>query len=304
MTMPTIVPCIWLDDEAEAAAAFYAEIFPSSAVRARTRYPGGFDNPAGKPRGSVLTVEMDLMGAPFTLLNGGPSFRPDPAVSFFAHAHSLEETERMALALAEGGRFLMELAAYPWSPRYAWVEDRYGVSWQVMLRADASEEQRIQPSLLFCGEVFGRAEEALTFYASVFPEGEVGDLMHVDAATGADASLQYGLARLAGQELVAMDSGLEQEAAFSEGLSLQVLCRDQAEVDHFWSALAEGGQESRCGWLEDRFGLSWQVIPRPMLELMAASGGEGPGYERAFQAMLEMDKLDVAALQAAYEGSA
>lgn len=303
MSAPRIAPCLWLDDQAEEAAAFYAEVFPATHLGAVARYPEGFDNPSGKPRGSVMTVEIDIAGLPFTLLNGGPQFRPRHAISFFLHTHSLDETERIALALGEGGRYLMELAAYPWSPRYAWVEDRYGVSWQVMLNADAAEGQRVQPSLLFSGDVFGRAEEALTYYASVFPEGELVSVQHVEEPAEGAGSLMYGLARLAGQELVAMDSALDTEAAFDEGVSLQVLCDSQAEVDRFWDALSAGGEEGPCGWLKDRFGVSWQVVPTPMMEMLAATEGRGAGYERAFKAMLEMGKLDIAALQAAYEGT-
>jgi predicted 3-demethylubiquinone-9 3-methyltransferase (glyoxalase superfamily) len=305
VTGPThpIVPCLWFDDQAEEAARFYTSIFPDSRVTAVSRYPTSFDNPGGKPRGSVLTVEFDLAGSPFTALNGGPHYRPNPTISFFAYTGTVEETERIATALARGGTFLMELAEYPWSPRYAWVQDRYGVSWQVMLAPGDPLGQRIVPCLMFCGDVHGRAEEALAMFAEVFPAGAVEALERYTAAEGPEGTIKHGRADLGGQPLVAMDSHLEHDARFGEGVSLQVYCRDQADVDHFWAGLTDGGEESVCGWLKDRFGVSWQVVPTAFIEMVKAGESSGSGYERAFRAMLEMKKLDIAALQAAADGA-
>jgi len=304
MSDPSVViaPCIWLDDQAEAAAGLYTSVFPGSRVTATSRYPSTFDNPGGKPRGSVLTVEVELSGTPFSLLNGGPAFTINPTISFFAFTSGIDETERMVAALADGGSFLMELGEYPWSPRYAWVQDRHGVSWQVMTTAGPERpEPRIVPCLMFSGAVAGRAAEALRRYASIFPDGSVESLEHYEPGEGPPDMLKHGRARLAGNSLVAMDSHLEHAAAFNEAVSLQVLCRDQAEVDHFWSGLGDGGEEGPCGWLKDRFGVSWQVVPTAFMEMMKAGEAAGPGYERAFKAMLDMKKLDLATLQAAFD---
>jgi predicted 3-demethylubiquinone-9 3-methyltransferase (glyoxalase superfamily) len=304
MSDPSVViaPCIWLDDAAEAAAELYTGVFPGSRVTATSRYPSTFDNPAGKPRGSLLTVEVELAGCPFSLLNGGQAFAIHPTISFFAFTGDVGETERMVAALADGGSFLMELGEYPWSPRYAWVQDRYGVSWQVMTAAAAERpEPRIVPCLMFSGAVAGRAEEALRHYASVFPDGAVESLERYEPGEGPPDMVKHGRARLGASSLVAMDSHLEHDAVFNEAMSLQVLCRDQAEVDHFWSGLGAGGEEGPCGWLKDRFGVSWQVVPTAFMEMMKPGEAAGPGYERAFRAMLDMKKLDLAALQAAFD---
>ena len=304
MPTPTIAPCLWIDDQAEAAARLYAGVFPDARAGAVSRYPSGFVNPSGRPRGSVMTVEMDLAGTPFSLLNGGPAFSINPTISFFAHTAGIAETERVATGLAEGGAYLMPLGEYPWSPRYAWVQDRYGVSWQVMLAPEGWDGPTIVPCLMFAGAVHGRAEVALTRYAAAFPGGRVEALEHYTAEEGPADTVKHGRAWLGGQRLVAVDSHLEHQARFNEAVSLQVLCADQAEVDHYWAALSDGGAEGPCGWLTDRFGVSWQVVPTGFIEMMKAGEGSGAGYERAFRAMLGMTKIDLAAIEAAFAGRA
>jgi predicted 3-demethylubiquinone-9 3-methyltransferase (glyoxalase superfamily) len=127
-----IIPCLWFDDQAETAASFYARTFTAGRVVATSRYPEAVPNPSGRPRGSVLTIELELAGQRFTLLNGGPLFTVNPSLSFFIQVETAAEADRYHAALAEGGQSLMALDAYPWSERYAWVKDRFGVSWQVV----------------------------------------------------------------------------------------------------------------------------------------------------------------------------
>jgi len=199
-----IAPCLWFDDQAEEAAKFYTATFPDSSITAVSRYPDSFDNPSGKLRGSVMTVELELAGTPFTALNGGPHFTINPTISFFWHARSVEETERIAAALADGGSYLMELGEYPWSPRYAWVQDRFGVSWQVMTAEEAREGAVVVPCLMFAGDVHGRAEEALRSYADAFRRVVAGgpDELHRDdqVGRGRRAGLRAGLPGDAGDE--------------------------------------------------------------------------------------------------------
>jgi predicted 3-demethylubiquinone-9 3-methyltransferase (glyoxalase superfamily) len=298
-----VAPCLWFDDQAEEAAKFYTATFPDSSITAVSRYPDTFDNPGDKPRGSVMTVELELAGTPFTALNGGPHFTINPTISFFWHARSVEETEGIAAALADGGSYLMELGEYPWSARYAWVQDRFGVSWQVMTAEEAREGAVVVPCLMFTGDVHGRAEEALRLYVDAFPGGTIEALERYTAEEGPEGTIKHGRASLGSQRLVTMDSHLEHGARFSEAVSLQVLCRDQDEVDYFWAKLSDGGEEGPCGWLKDRFGVSWQVVPTSFIEMVKSGEAGGPGYERAFQAMLAMKKLDIAALEAAFEGA-
>lgn len=297
-----IVPCIWLDAGAEAASAFYVAAFPGGRIEAVARYPESFDNPAHKPRGSVMTVDFTVAGQRFTALNGGPMFTLNPSISFFVFVDAPAEADRLFAALADGGKALMPIDAYPWSERYGWVQDRFGVSWQVMARRGPPEGAGIVPCLMFSDAVSGRAEAAMRFYAGALPGGEVESITRYEAGEGPEGSVKHGRFRMAGQEMIAMDSHVSHGITFSEALSLQVMCRDQAEVDRCWAALADGGREGPCGWLTDRFGVSWQVVPEEIVAWMTSP--DVAACDRAFAAMLQMGKLDLAALTAAHQGTA
>jgi predicted 3-demethylubiquinone-9 3-methyltransferase (glyoxalase superfamily) len=156
---------------------------------------------------------------------------------------------------------------------------------------------------MFTGANNGRAEEALKLYSSVFPDGKFESLVRWAAGEGLAANegqVKLGRSTLAGQELVAMDNAANHGFTFNEGLSLQVMCKDQAEVDHYWARLSEGGETGPCGWLKDPFGVSWQVVPTNINEWMNSK--DEVARDRAFQAMMGMTKLDIAALEAAFHG--
>ena len=300
--MTSIVPCIWLDDQAEAAGAFYAKLFPAGRVISTSHYPETADNPGGTPRGSVLTVEVELAGQRFTLLNGGPQFKPNPTISFFVNVGTTAETDRMFKALSDGGKVMMALDKYPWSERYGWAADRYGVSWQVTTRPGI-ERTTIVPCLMFTGPQHGKAEEAIRLYTSIFPDARVGELSRYGKGqSGPEGTIVHGPFVLAGQDFVAMDSHVKHAFNFDEGVSLQVMCADQAEIDRFWDKLAAGGSHSVCGWLKDRFGLSWQVSPVQMAQWMTSK--DKAARDRVFAAMIEMKKIDVAELERAFRGKA
>jgi predicted 3-demethylubiquinone-9 3-methyltransferase (glyoxalase superfamily) len=296
----TITPCIWLDDQAESAAAFYARTFPAGRITAMSRYPESIDNPSGKPRGSVLTVEFEVAGQRFTALNGGPLFVLNPSVSFFVHVDTPGDADRVFSALADGGKALMPLDAYPWSECYGWVQDRFGVSWQVIAGRRPRGGAIIVPCLMFAGRQRGRAEEAMRAYTGIFPAGRIERLEPYAAGEGPQGTVKHGRFVLAGQEMIAMDSHVDHDVPFNEALSLQVMCKDQHELDRYWAALAEGGEHGPCGWLKDRFGLSWQVVPTAIAQWMTSE--DTAARDRAFEAMLQMKKLDIAALQQAFEG--
>jgi predicted 3-demethylubiquinone-9 3-methyltransferase (glyoxalase superfamily) len=296
-----IIPCIWLDDQAESAAAFYVRTLPAGRIVATSRYPESSENPAGKPRGSVLTVEFEVAGQRFTALNGGPIFVLNPSISFFVHVDAAAEADRLYAALADGGEALMPLGAYPWSERYGWVKDRFGVSWQIIAGRRPEGGATIAPCLMFAGAQHGRAGDAMRRYAGIFPGGRIDSVERYAAGEGPPGSVKHGRFAVAGQELVAMDSHVDHGVTFNEALSLQILCEDQAELDRYWDALAEGGEHGPCGWLKDRFGLSWQVVPTTIAEWMAST--DTAARDRAFEAMMQMTKLDIDALRRAYEGS-
>ncbi|HSR69790.1 MAG TPA: VOC family protein [Acidobacteriota bacterium] len=301
MSDEKIVPCLWFDDQAEEAAGFYAQTFPDSRIGVMSYFPESADNPSDKPPGSVLTVEFELAGQRFTALNGGPQFTINPSISFFVFNQTAEGTDRLYAALAQGGEELMPLGEYPWSQRYGWVKDRFGVSWQVMTGHRRPGGSAIAPCFMFAGAQQGRAEEAIQTYTEIFPQSKVDSLARYTAEEGTEGTIKHGRFILAGQDMVAMDSHIDHGFAFNEALSLQVMCRDQAEVDRYWAALSEDGEEGPCGWLKDRFGVSWQVVPEEALQWLTSDDAQA--RDRAFQAMLPMKKLDVATLRAAFEGA-
>lgn len=289
-----ISPFLWFDDQAEEAAEFYTSLFDNSRTVDVMRYgPGG-----PGPEGSVMTVSFELAGQQFTALNGGPQFNFTPAISFFVSCATEDEVDTLWDALSDGGTALMPLDTYPFSEKFGWVNDKYGVSWQLNL---AEREQTITPFLMYVGEEHGRAEEAIDFYTSLFEDSSVEHIArHGEGTKELEGNVQHAVFTLHGQDFMAMDGGLAHDFTFNEAVSLEVSCGSQAEVDRLWDALtADGGEESMCGWLKDRFGVSWQIVPTALIEMMGDEDAEKA--RRVREAMLQMKKIDIPTLQAAYD---
>ena len=156
--------------------------------------------------------------------------------------------------------------------------------------------QKITPFLWFDTQ----AEEAAKFYASVFPNSKIlKTARYGEAGPGPKGSVMTVEFELAGQRMIALNGG--PQFKFTEAISLSVDCKDQKEVDHYWTKLSQGGRESMCGWLKDRYGLSWQVNPTILGELL--SSGDAKKAKRVMEAMLKMKKIDIAALKAAAEAA-
>ncbi|MCC5031819.1 VOC family protein [Streptomyces sp. WAC 00631] len=147
----------------------------------------------------------------------------------------------------------------------------------------------------------GRAEEAAQYYTSVFEDGRIGKTSrYTEAGPGPAGSVITVDFEINGQKFVALNGG--PEFSFTEAISFQIKCENQAEVDHYWDRLTEGGgQEVQCGWVKDRFGVSWQIIPSVLLDMVGDPDPEKA--KRATEAMLGMKKLDIAELRKAYEGA-
>ena len=297
-----LIPCLWFDSQAEQAAAFYIDTFGSGRVLCRTRYPQSFDNHASKPRGSVMSVEFEIAGRRFTAVNGGPMFTINPSISFFACVNQPDAAKRLFDTLASGGKVLMPLDDYGYGyDPFGWAEDRFGVSWQVATVAEGQPDIHMAPCLMFTGAQAGNAAQAMDFYISLFPDSKVQRLERYGANEEEPAgSLKHGLFTLAGQTVVAMDSHFDHAFKFNEAVSLQVLCADQRGVDVYWNALLANGIEQMCGWLKDRFGVAWQVVPARCIDWL--SSADSAARDRVFEAMLPMQKLDAAALQRAFDG--
>ncbi|MEX2543245.1 MAG: VOC family protein [Trueperaceae bacterium] len=296
-----ITPCLWFEDQAEEAATFYTSTFANSKLGSVTRYGREGHEVHGRPEGTVMTVQFEVAGLPFTALNGGPHFRFTPATSFFVNCESASELDALWEKLSSGGSLLMPLQSYPFSERYGWVSDRYGLSWQLNL---ANSPQAIVPFLMFVGTQNGRAEEAARFYASVFENSGVETIEHFGAEDDVtEGTVKRALYSLDGQEFMALDGGLAHDFTFTEAVSFMVGCESQKEVDYFWGKLSEGGDEraQQCGWLKDKFGVSWQVVPDELGELVG--GPDSEKSQRAVKAMLRMKKIDIGEIRRAYQGA-
>lgn len=294
-----ITPHLWFATQAREAADFYASVFPDSKVDFVTQL---HDTPSG----DCDVVGFTLRGMPFMAISAGPLFEFNPSVSFMVNfdpsrdAQAREHLDALWSSLMDGGKALMPLDAYPFSPRYGWVQDRFGVSWQLIL-TDPEGEPRpdIIPVLMFTGEAYGKAEEAGAFYRSVFEDSRAGQLVRYPAGMEHDreGTVMFSDFRLDRTWFAAMDSGYPHGFGFNEAISFMVHCRDQAEIDAYWERLSAVPEAEQCGWCKDRFGLSWQVTPLLLEELMAS--GDPDTVRRVTQAFLPMKKFDVAALAAA-----
>jgi predicted 3-demethylubiquinone-9 3-methyltransferase (glyoxalase superfamily) len=261
--MQKITPHLWFDKEAKEAAEFYMSIFKNSKVKETTTL---HDTPSGSV--DILTIE--LSGQEFTLISAGPLFKFTPAVSFLVACATKEEVEALWAKLSKGGMTLMELGEYPFSEKYGWTQDRYGLSWQVMFMGDRKTIQKITPTLMFLGKQCGKAEEAINFYASVFHSARVGDIARYGTNQEPDkeGTVAHAAFTLEGQEFAAMDSAHEHPFTFNEAISFMVHCDTQADIDYYWKKLSADPKAEQCGWLKDRYSLSWQIVPTAMDEML------------------------------------
>lgn len=297
-----IVPHLWFDDRAEEAADLYASLFPGGRILGASRYGDAGQEIHGRPPGSVMNVDVELAGYRMLALDGGPHVRFTPAISFFVTVETEAEVDRLWNALSEGGTALMPLDAYDWSPRYGWIQDRFGLTWQISLGDPGAIGGTIVPALMF---VTDRpiAETAMRRYTGIFEDAAIGDVHRYPPGTpgGVDGGVMHGRFRLAGQPFTAMDASSEMHGfGFNEAISLLVDCDAQEEIDRYWDALSEGGDRraQRCGWLKDAYGLSWQVNPRELGEMLSDPDRER--VARVTEAFMKMTKLDLPTLREAY----
>jgi predicted 3-demethylubiquinone-9 3-methyltransferase (glyoxalase superfamily) len=275
----SVYPCLWFDDQAEEAAAFYKDAFVNSEIKAS----------------NSLVVTLDINGKQFILLNGGPVFKPNPSISFFNICESAEEVEERWKKLSEGGMVMMPLDVYPWSDKYGWVQDKYGISWQLAL-GKPGEQADVFPSLLFTGEQNGQAENAINFYTSLFKHSSIELIARYEPGDNdTEGNVKYGEFYLNGSRLSAMESSMDHQFAFNEGVSLVVECDNQEDIDFYWLNLTEGGMEGRCGWCRDAFGVWWQIVPSILVSLMS----DPEKAIKVTEAFMQMTKFDIEAIKQA-----
>lgn len=294
-----ITPNLWFDGNALEAAEYYTSVFPDSRIVSTTYYPASAEEGLADFQldlaGKELTVDFELGGQRFVAINAGPEFRFNPSTSFMVNfdpsqdSQAEQRIDEVWDRLLDGGEVLMPIDKYPFSQRYGWVKDRYGLTWQLLL-TDPEGDPRpfIIPSLMFTQENTNRAEEAIDFYLSVFMDSKLGTVARYEEVTGPadEGSLMFADFMIEGQWFAAMDSGVEQDFSFNESVSFAVACRDQAEIDYYWEKLSSVPESEQCGWCKDRYGVSWQIVPANMDELMKRPN--------AYATMMQMKKLVVA----------
>jgi predicted 3-demethylubiquinone-9 3-methyltransferase (glyoxalase superfamily) len=293
--MKRIVPHLWYDKEAKEAALFYISLFEKSKLLNVTVIED-------TPSGNAEIVSFELSGQQFEAISAGPYFKFNPSISLMVACYSVDEVNAKWKALSEGGTELMPLGEYPFSKWYGWVQDRYGLSWQLMLIDNGETVQKITPNLLFSNESCGKAEEAIRYYAEVFENSEIGMISRYreGEASSENAKVNYASFKLSGMDFAAMDNAFDVDFSFNEAVSLIVYCENQQEIDYFWDKLSFVPEAEQCGWIKDKFGLSWQIVPVILNDMMNSSDREK--YKRVTEAVLKMKKLDIGVLQKAYDG--
>jgi len=293
--MQKITPHLWFDKEAKEAAKFYTSAFKDSKINNTATLHN-------TPSGTVDVVTIELLGQEFTLISAGPLFKFNPSISFLVASKTKNEVDALWEKLSEGGTALMELGEYPFSERYGWVQDRYGLSWQVMFTGDHKIMQKITPTLMFVDRQSGKAEEAINFYATVFHDAKVGDILRYNKGEEPDkeGTIKHAAFVLEGLEFAAMDSARVHNFTFNEAISFMVHCDTQEEIDYYWGKLSADPKAEQCGWLKDKYGVSWQIVPRILDEMLNDRDKEK--VARVTEAFLKMKKIDIMELKKAYKG--
>jgi predicted 3-demethylubiquinone-9 3-methyltransferase (glyoxalase superfamily) len=300
--MQKIIPHLWFDTEAKEAAEFYTSVFPSSKITHTTVL-------RNTPSGDCDVVSFEVLGYSFMSISAGPYFKLNPSISFMVNFDPSQNPEARTQIdeiwerLIEGGKILMPLDQYPFSERYGWVEDKYGVSWQLIYTKPEGEERPlIIPSLLFTNEVCGKTEEATDFYLSVFRDAKRGALARYPEGMEPDApgTVMFTDFKLENQWFAAMDSAHAHDFAFNEAVSFIVNCDTQEELDYYADKLSAVPEAEQCGWIKDKYGVSWQINPTRMEAMMRE--GTPEQIARVTQAFLPMKRFDLALLEKAYRG--
>lgn len=302
MISQNIAPHLWFDKEAKAAAAFYTSIFPESKISSEVVIKD-------TPSGDCDLVIFDLWGQRFMAISAGPYFSLNPSISFMVNfdpsrdSNAAEQIEAVWEKLSDGGQVLMPFDTYPFSKKYGWIQDKYGVSWQLILTNPEGEERPpILPSLMFVGENAGKAEEAMQFYLSIFKNSKQGVIARYASGMepNQEGTVMFSDFMLENVWFTAMDSGLKHDFQFNEAVSLMVHCDTQEEIDAYFEQLSAVPEAEQCGWLKDKYGVSWQIVPRDMDEMMSAKSTQKQ-IDKVNQVMQSMKKLNIQALRKAYK---
>jgi len=270
-----ITPCLWYNGQAQEAAALYCSVFTDAKITAQ----------------SPIVTAINVSGHSITLLDGGPMYKPNPSISFFYICEKEDELNKIWNAFSKEGTVLIPLDKYPWSEKYGWINDKFGISWQIALGNLSDVGQKITPCLMLTDKQYGRADEAIAHYSSIFKNVKVDGILRYGANELPDqeGKVKHAQFALNDQKFMIMESAAPHNFTFTEGISLTIHCETQKEIDYYWEKLTESGAESMCGWLKDKFGVSWQIIPTVLNKIMSDPAKAG----KAAQAFMSMRKLNI-----------
>ncbi len=268
-------PCLWFDGQAKAAAAFYCGIFPNSGMLSH--------NP-------MVTV-WELCGQKFMGLDGGPMFTPNPSVSFFVTCETTDELDDIWDKLSQDAQIMMPKGKYDWSEYYGFLQDKFGISWQIFQGKYSDVNQKIVPCFLFTDNSFGKANEAVQFYTTVFSNAKIDNISFYDEKEMPQKHIvKHAQFVLEGNVYMAMDGAGAHHFSFNEAISFVISCDTQEQIDYYWNTFTkDGGAESDCGWCKDKFGVSWQIVPSILEKLMS----QPEKRDRVVQAFMQMKKFDI-----------
>lgn len=296
--MQKITTHLWFDTQAKEASEFYVSLLPESKVNSVSVIKD-------TPSGDCDIVNFTLAGQKFMAISAGPYFKLNPSISMFVTFENEADIQTMWDKLVEGGKAMMPFDTYPWAKKYGWVQDKYGLTWQLSLPLSFGEmnetAQRITPLLMYTQGMAGKTKEAVEFYTKVFPDSKVDMMVSYEEGEGDIVGyIKHSRFTLLGQNFMAMDSSGPHEFIFNEAISFIVNCDTQEEIDNYWELLSADPKAEQCGWLKDKFGVSWQIVPTAMNDMMGK--GTPEQQARLTQAFLQMKKFNIAELQRAYSG--
>ncbi|MDG3207085.1 VOC family protein [Streptococcus suis] len=288
--MQPIIPHLWYDTEAKEAVAFYVDLFGGNVDWTYTI--------TDTPSGDSDLIQFQLGDMTLAAISAGPYFTLNESMSLMVNVADKDEVTRLYQALSEGGRILMPLGEYPFSPYYVWLEDRFGLSWQLSYAPDLDKPYQFDICLLFSQEQVGLAQPMLDYYKDKLPQASVGQLSYYgegEAAVEA-AKLNYAELLVAGQKMIVMDHGYGGVASFNEAFSFMVYVDSQEEAESWYEKVSAVPEAGICGWAKDQFGISWQIVPRILMEAYDTANPEKVKAVNA--AVMTMKRLDIAAIQA------
>ena len=278
--LQSIGTCLWFDGKAKEAALYYKEVFGDVEIIS--------ENP--------MAVVYQIFGRRFMNLNGGPGFNINPSISFFLSMENETQTQNLWEKLIVDGKILMPLNKYPWSDQYGWCADKYGVNWQLML--GHKSKSKLMPNMLFTGQQNGKANEAIHFYTNLFKGATVINIdTYKKGEPDTEGNIKYAQFELNELSFGAMDSSAPHQFSFNEAVSFIITVDTQEEIDYYWNYLIQNGAPGKCGWLKDKFGISWQVVPTCLGKFMT-NPATAP---KAAYAFLQMSKFIIADLEKAVE---